>query len=120
MYIILFTGLSHAVMICAARIEWIKNSKSLIANRTERLDTGTRKNKKRKDQEEEQMKSDKMDDIGQTAVSECGNVLKEKEIEEYDEVKEKKDEEKEIRISNEYDTYYDTFISAVKGSRLYN
>ena len=107
-------------MICAARIEWIKNSKSLIADRTERLDTGTRKNKKRKDQEEEQMKNEKMDDIGQTAVSEYGNVLIEKEIEEDDEVKEKKDGEEEIRISNEYDAYYDTFISAVKVSRLYN
>lgn len=66
------------------------------------------------------MKSDRMDDIGQSTVAECRNMLKEEEIEKHSEEREKKDEEEETRISDEYDTYYDTFIAAVKGSRLYN
>lgn len=107
-------------MICTARIEWIKNSKALIATRKERLDAGVRKNKKRKDQEQEQMKSDRMDDIGQSAVAECDNILEENQIEKDIEEREKMEEEEETKISNEYDAYYDTFIAAVKGSRLYN
>ena len=102
-------------MICTERIEWIKNSKSLIANRKERDYTGERKNKKRK--EEEHSKKNDEDDKEETPASKNEDKLKEKEIEN---AAKKNEEEDEMRISSEYDAYYDTFIAAVKGSRLYN
>ena len=52
-------------MICAERIEWIKNSKSLIATRRASDDTMARKNKKRKD--EELVEKDKMDEGKESA-----------------------------------------------------
>ena len=108
----MFTGLSHAVMICVERIEWIKNSKSLIATRRASDDTMVRKNKERKDEElteKEQMHGLK------------GNADMEEEKGKEDVAKvTEKEEEEEIRVSREYDVYYDTFIAAIKGSRLYN
>ena len=101
-------------MICSERIEWIKNSKSLIATNEKRDDTGERKNRKRKD--EEHTKKNDEDHKG-TPASEDEVVFKEMEVE--DAAKKQKEEE-EMKTSHEYDTYYDTFIAAVKGSRLYN
>lgn len=97
-------------MICAERIEWIKNSKSLIATRRASDDTMIRKNKKRKD--EELVEKEKMHGVKGNADMEDVQGKK-------DGVNEK-EEEKEMRVSREYDVYYDTFITAIKGSRLYN
>lgn len=106
----IFAGLSHAVMICAERIEWIKNSKSLIATRRTSDGTMIRKNKKRKDEElvekERTHEGKESSDMGDEKGKE--DVVNEKE------------EEEEMRVSREYDVYYDTFIAAIKGSRLYN
>jgi hypothetical protein len=98
-------------MICAERIEWIKNSKSLIATRRASDDTMVRKNKKRKD--EEQVEEDEI-----YGVKGSGDIGEEKGKE--DVAKAEKEEEEEMRVSREYDVYYDTYIAAIKGSRLYN
>jgi hypothetical protein len=97
-------------MICAERIEWIKNSKSLIATRRANDDTMVRKNKKGKD--EELVEKDKMHGVK-------GKSDMEDEQGKEDGVNEKEEEE-EMRVSREYDVYYDTFMAAIKGSRLYN
>lgn len=95
-------------MICAERIEWIKNSKSLIATRRTSDDSIIRKNKKRKD--EELLEKDKMSEVKESVM--------EDEKGKEDVANEK--EEEEMRVSREYDVYYDTFIAAIKASRLYN
>jgi hypothetical protein len=98
-------------MICAERIEWIKNSKSLIASRRTSDDAIVRKDKNRKD--EELVEKDKIH-----GVKESADMEEEKGKENV--AKAEKEEEEEMRVSREYDVYYDTFIAAIKGSRLYN
>ena len=93
----------------------MKKSKSLIATRKERTDTGERKNKKRKDEEEIEKK--KIEDKEHTSALSGEDISVKSELED---AEKKKEEEEEKRISKEYDVYYDTFIAAVKGSRLYN